>query len=74
MMIDADVVAVSPSSVWRILSEAGLLRRWKLKPSKKGTGFKEHQHPHQHWHVDISYINICGTFYYLCAVLTNTSS
>src|SRR5258708_14855601 len=25
MMLDADIVAVSPSSVWRVLSQAGLL-------------------------------------------------
>ena len=73
MMIDADVVAVSPSSVWRVLSEAGLLRRWNRKPSLKGTGFIQPLLPHQHWHVDISYINICGTFYYLCAVLDGYS-
>ena len=23
---------------------------------------------HEHWHVDISYLNIKGTFYYLCSV------
>ena len=73
MMIDADIVAVSPSSVWRILSEAGLLCRWNRKPSLKGTGFIQPLLPHQHWHIDISYINICGTFYYLCAVLDGYS-
>ena len=73
MMIDADVVAVSPSSVWRILHDAGLLNRWKVKPSKKGTGFRQPSNPHKHWHVDVSYINICGTFYYLCPVLDGYS-
>ena len=29
--------------------------------------------PHEHWHMDVSYINICGTFYYLCAVLDGCS-
>ena len=29
--------------------------------------------PHQHWHTDISYLNICGTFYYLCSVLDGCS-
>jgi hypothetical protein len=28
MMLDADIVAVSPASVWRVLSRAGLLRNW----------------------------------------------
>ena len=29
--------------------------------------------PHQHWHVDISYLNLSGTFYYLCSVLDGAS-
>lgn len=73
MMIDADVVAVSPTSVWRVLHQAGLLKRWNRKPSKKGTGFAQPSQPHEHWHVDVSYINIRGTFYYLCAVLDGWS-
>jgi hypothetical protein len=36
MMLDADIVAVSPSSVYRVLLNAGLLRKWNGKPSKKG--------------------------------------
>ena len=73
MMLDQDVVAVSPSSVWRVLGQAGLLSKWKGKPSKKGTGFEQPPHVHQHWHIDISYINISGTFYYLCSVLDGYS-
>jgi putative transposase len=41
MMLDADVVAVSPASVWRVLRGAGLLSRWKGKPSRKGTGWRK---------------------------------
>ena len=73
MMLDADVVAVGPTSVWRLLREAGLLRRWNGKPSKKGTGFVQPLSPHEHWHVDVTYINVCGTFYYLCSVLDGAS-
>jgi len=40
MMLDANVVAVSHASVWRVLRNAGLLSRWKGKPSLKGTSFK----------------------------------
>ena len=69
MMLDADVVAVSPASVWRVLQQAGLLWRWKGKPSGKGTGFEQPPQPHQHWHIDVSYINVSGTFYYLCSIL-----
>ena len=73
MMLDQDVVAVSPSSVYRVLSEAELLKKWKSKPSSKGEGFKDPGKPHEHWHMDISYINIRGTFYYLCSVLDGYS-
>jgi transposase InsO family protein len=73
MMLDADVVAVSPSSVWRVLGQAGLLAKWKGKPSKKGTGFEQPPQAHEHWHIDVSYININGTFYYLCSVLDGYS-
>lgn len=73
MMIDADVVAVSPSSVYRVLKKAGLLGRWNAKPSSKGKGFTQPLGPHDHWHIDIAYVNICGTFYYLCSVLDGFS-
>jgi len=73
MMLDANLVAVSPSSVWRVLSQAGLLSKWKGKPSKKGTGFEQPLAAHQHWHIDVSYLNICGTFYYLCSILDGYS-
>jgi transposase InsO family protein len=73
MMIDADLVAASPASVYRILKKAGLLAGHHLHPSKKGTGFQQPLRPHQHWHVDISYLNIAGTFFYLCSVLDGYS-
>lgn len=73
MMLDANVVAASPTSVWRVLGQAGLLQRWNGKPSLKGTGFQQPLKPHEHWHVDVSYINISGTFYYLCSVLDGAS-
>jgi putative transposase len=73
MMMDADVVAVSPSSVFRVLHGAGRLRKWSQRPSKKGTGFEQPLKPHEHWHIDIAHINIHGTFYYLCAVLDGAS-
>lgn len=73
MMIDADVVAVSPSSVYRVLSAGGYLRKWNPRSSKKGDGFKGPKRPHEHWHIDISYLNIRGTFYYLCSILDGYS-
>jgi transposase InsO family protein len=73
MMIDADVAAVSAASVYRVLKMAGLLRSWNAMPSSKGTGFQQPIGPHEHWHIDVSYLNICGTFYYLCSILDGFS-
>src|SRR5579859_5116068 len=73
MMLDDNVVAASPSSVYRVLKAAGVLEKHNTKPSLKGTGFVQPLRPHQHWHVDISYLNLAGTFYYLCSVLDGYS-
>ena len=73
MMLDHDVVAVSPSSTYRVLKAAGLIDTWNTKPSKKGTGFEQPLRPHEHWHIDVSHINIAGTFYYLCSILDGCS-
>jgi putative transposase len=73
MMLDQDVVACSPASVYRVLKAAGLLDRHNRNPSSKGTGFAQPLKAHDHWHVDVSYLNIGGTFYYLCSVLDGYS-
>jgi putative transposase len=73
MMLDDDVVAVSPSSVYRVLKAAGRLDRRRFSPSKKGTGFVQPKQAHAHWHVDVSYINVAGTFFYLTSVLDGYS-
>ena len=73
MMLDEDVVAVSPSSTYRVLRAAGRLDRSKPKPSRKGTGFVQPKAPHRHWHIDIAHLNIGGTFYYLCSILDGYS-
>jgi transposase InsO family protein len=73
MMLDADIAACSPASVYRVLKAAGLLERHQAKPSKKGTGFEQPLKAHEHWHVDVSYLNLAGTFYYLCSVLDGYS-
>jgi putative transposase len=73
MMLDRDLVAASPSSVYRVLKQAGVLRDRHAKPSRKGKGFQQPLQPHEHWHVDVSYLNIAGTFYYLCSVLDGCS-
>jgi transposase InsO family protein len=73
MMLDDDIVAVSPTSVYRVLKAAGRLDRKWVTASKKGTGFVQPLRPHQHWHIDVSHINVDGTFYYLTSILDGYS-
>jgi len=73
MMNDADVVYASPKTVYRVLRDAGVLDSRNVRPSKKGCGFHQPSGAHRHWHTDVSYINICGTFYYLSSVLDGYS-
>jgi len=70
MMIDDNIVAVSPSTTYRVLKSAGLLNRWnKVKRYSKGGGFDQPTVPHQHWHTDIKYVNYHGTFLFLISVI-----
>jgi putative transposase len=73
MMLDADVVACSPASVYRVLKKAGLLAGPSPTVTKKGTGYVQPLQAHQEWHVDVSYLNIAGTFYFLCSILDGYS-
>ena len=74
MMIDDNIVAVSPATTYRVLKSAGLLNRWnKVKKSTKGNGFNQPSAPHQHWHPDIKYVNFQGTFLFLISVVDGYS-
>jgi transposase InsO family protein len=74
MMLDENVVAVSPSTTYRVLKSAGLLNRWnQTKTNSKGTGFIQPNSPHEHWHVDIKYVNFKGTFLFLISLIDGYS-
>lgn len=72
-MLDEDVVAVSPSTVYRLLKEHGLLNRWNPKKEPSQKGFNQPSVVHEHWHIDISYINVLGRFLFLITVLDGAS-
>ena len=73
MMLDADQVACSPASTYRVLKAAGLLAGSSPTPTKKGTGFVQPLTCHEYWHVDVTYLNIAGTLYFLCSLLDRCS-
>ena len=73
-MIDEDIAYVSPSTVYRVLTEAGLLKKFQpCKMISKGNGYIQPQGCHQEWHIDISYINVLGSFMFLVAIIDGYS-
>ena len=48
------------------------MTKWKHSKTK-GSGFNQPSAPHQHWHLDISYINFKSTFVYLVALIDGYS-
>lgn len=75
MMVDQDIVAVSPTSVYRTLQRAGLSNRWTTAPGNGAhrEGFEQPERPHEQWHSDISYLNILGTHYFFISILDGYS-
>jgi transposase InsO family protein len=73
MMLDDDVVAVSPTTVLRVLKQNGRSRPASPPNPRKGKGFHQPDRPHRDWHTDISYLNVAGTFYFLISVIDGYS-
>ena len=74
MMLDEDIVAVSPSTTYRVLKGAVMLMRWsKPKSVSSGKGFHQPSGVHEHWHIDISYVNVQGSFMFLVTVMDGYS-
>lgn len=67
-MRDADIAALSPSSVYRILDAADLLYRWKRSASV-GTAPARPTRPHERWHTDLMYLRVVNTWYFLVTVI-----
>lgn len=73
-MLDKDIVAVSPSTTYRYLRMAGLTGLWNNRTYRtKKKGFTQPLQPHEHWHIDISYVNYRGVFLFLICILDGYS-
>jgi transposase InsO family protein len=69
-MLDEGIVAVSASSVYRVLREANLVCGWKPKPKVKGSGReKPPTQPDEKWQTDIKYVRVGGRNYYLLSFM-----
>ena len=69
-MLDDGVVAVSASSVYRVLREANLVCGWRPKPKVKGSGREEApSRPDRKWQTDIKYVRVGARNYYLLSFM-----
>lgn len=68
MMIDQDVVYVSPSTVYRYLKSQGLLMRW-AEPNRIGPRPEDPKAPNEKWHTDLMILNIDGENYYYQGII-----
>jgi len=69
-MLDEGVVAVSASSVYRVLREANLVSGWRPKPKVKGSGRgKPPSRPDEKWQTDIKYVRAGARNYYLLSFM-----
>jgi putative transposase len=65
MMIDAETACVGESTVYRVLSDADLLSRWKRSTVSSGEYNFRPPGPNQQWHTDLMYVWVTARFYFL---------
>lgn len=65
MMVDAGAACLGESTVYRVLSDADLLSRWKRSTASSGQYNFRPNGPNQQWHVDCMYVWVAARFYFL---------
>ena len=65
MMVDAATACVGESTVYRVLSAADLLSRWKRSARSSGEYHFRPGAPNQQWHTDVMYVWVAARFYFL---------
>ena len=69
MMVDAGTACVGESTVYRVLSEADLLSRWKRSSKSSGEYNFRPAGPNQQWHTDVMYVWVAARFYFLLSFI-----
>jgi transposase InsO family protein len=73
-MVDEGVVCLSPSAVYRILREEGLVSTWPQKREKRRREWYEKaRRPDERWQSDIRYVQVGSKKYYLVIFLDEFS-
>jgi putative transposase len=66
-MVDEDVVCLSPSTVYRILKEAGLVCPWRRRSKRRRTEAEQATRPDQRWSTDLMQVQVdAGVYYLVC--------
>ena len=65
MMVDANIACVGESTVYRVLSAANLLSRWKRSERSSGVYDFRPTGPSQQWNTDVMYVWVGARFYFL---------
>ena len=76
MMVDENVVYLTESTVYKVLSKHNMLNGWNKAVDDKDTQKEYRNKPkriHHHWHVDIAYIKVRNIFYFLIMLLDGYS-
>jgi hypothetical protein len=72
-MVDADIAAVSPATVYNVLKRGGLSKKWAELSEEAKKGYDQPKSVHEQWHADYSYVRVCGNFYYFVSVMDGYS-
>ena len=72
-MVDANIAAVSPATVYNVLKRGGLTKKWAEQGKESKKGFDQPKGVHEQWHTDFSYIRVCGNYYYFVSVMDGYS-
>jgi hypothetical protein len=72
-MVDGDIAAVSPATVYNVLKRSGLTKKWAEMAEEAKKGFEQPKVVHEQWHTDFSYVRVCGVFYYFISVMDGYS-
>lgn len=73
MMMDNDVEARSPVTVYWVFKKADRLDYRPPGGTTKGTGFHQSPKPHEQQYINTMYMNPCGRFHYICGELDGCS-
>ena len=72
-MVDEEVACVSPSTVYRILKEDGLVCPWRRRTKRSREEHEKATRPDERWGTDLMHLQVGGRTYYSIAFLDEWS-